>query len=405
MTVHGEVAPGWEAVRDTFAEGFRSRGEVGAAVAVRHQGRVVVDLWGGTADPSTGRAWGRDTPGVPFSATKGLVAACFLVLVDRGLLDLDAPIALTWPEFGRAGKQRITTRQLLNHRAGLSALDAKLTLRDVRDAKDRVHDALVAQVPTWEPDTDQGYAACSFGLYTAELFRRVAGRSLGTFLAEELAGPLRMQTALGRPDDLEPAARLLPVPPATILTRQLPAALTERSPEGRVFRRVITAPLLGLRASVSGRAFLNPSLGPARFDAVNEPDIQRIELPWMNAITTARGLATLYAALSGDGSVDGVRLVRPASLLPLHGRQTWSTRDRVMQKPMGWSQGFVKDEPHLFSRSPRAFGHPGAGGSLGWADPELGLGVGYVANAMDWRVRSPRAVALCHAAQRCAGGA
>jgi hypothetical protein len=130
-----------------------------------------------------------------------------------------------------------------------------------------------------------------------------------------------------------------------------------------VFRRVITAPLLGLRASVSGRAFLNPSLGPARFDAVNEPDIQRIELPWMNAITTARGLATLYAALSGDGSVDGVRLVRPASLLPLHGRQTWSTRDRVMQKPMGWSQGFVKDEPHLFSRSPRAFGHPGAGGS------------------------------------------
>lgn len=393
--VAGEVAPGWEPVRDAFVENFRLRGEVGAAVSVLHRGRVVVDLWGGVADRASGRPWERDTPVVPFSATKGLVAACFLLLHDRGALDLDAPITAHWPEFGRAGKARITARQLLNHRAGLSAVDVPLTLTDVRDAPDRVHEALVAQVPLWEPDTDQGYAACSFGLYTQELFRRITGRTLGAFFADEIARPLGLQTALGRPESLAPAARLIPVPPATVLRHQLPAALFRRTPEGRVFRRVVTG------WDTSGRAFRNPSLGPSRFEALNDPEILKIELPWMNAVTTARGLARLYGALAGDGSLDGVRLVRPDALRPLHGRQTWKERDRTLQKPIGWSQGFVKDEPHLFSRSPRAFGHPGAGGPVGWADPDAELGIGYVTNTMDWRIRSPRAVALCHAAHAC----
>lgn len=398
--ISGVVAPGWEPVREAFEQNLRERGEVGAAFVVRHRGRVVVDLAGGLADPATGRAWTQTTPGICFSATKGLVAACFLMLVDRGQLDLDAPATRYWPELGRDGKQAVTPRMILNHTAGLSAIDLPLTLRDVRDAPEKVHDALIRQVPLWTPGTAQGYAACSYGLYTQELFRRITGRSLGAFLAEEIAGPLGMATTLGRPADLpEPPARLLPTRKRVVLGMQLPTALLRRNPEGRLFRRILTGP-----RSDAGRAFLNPSLGPTRFEVLNEPDVQALELPWMNAITTADGLSRLYAALAGDGSLGGVRLVAPATLAPLSARQTWAERDRVLHKPIGWSQGFVKDEPHLFTPSPRAFGHPGAGGALGWADPELQLGIGYVMNRMDWRIRSPRAIALCRAAVRAAGG-
>jgi CubicO group peptidase (beta-lactamase class C family) len=392
--VQGTVAAGWEGVRRAFEENAAARGELGAGVVVMHRGRTVVDLWGGIADPQAGRPWTAHTAGVCFSATKGLVATCFLVLVDRGQLDLDAPIAKVWPEFAQAGKDGITTRQLLNHRAGLSAIDAPLTLRDVRDAPEKVHDALVRQQPWCKPGEAQGYGACSFGLYTAELFRRLTGRTLGHFFAEEIAGPLGLEAVLGRPADLaEAPARLVPADRRTLLRHQLPAAMFRRNPEGRVFRRVLAGP-----RTVAGRSFLNPALGSERFLALNEPDIQALELPWMNALVTARGLARLYAALAGDGSLDGVRLVRAETLAPLHGRQSWSDRDRVLQKPIGWSQGFVKDEPHLFTPSPRAFGHPGAGGALGWADPDRSLSIGYVMNAMDWRIRSPRATALARAA-------
>ncbi len=387
------MAAGWEPVRQAFEDNFRLREELGAAVVVLHRGRVVVDLWGGVADATTGRPWTRDTPAVCFSATKGVVAACYLLLADRGL-DLDAPVAEFWPEFARNGKSRVTLRQLLNHRAGLHVVDAPLALRDLRDAPDRVHTALVDQRPLWEPDTAQAYAACTFGLYTGELFRRITGRTIGAFLSQDLAAPLGLQLALGRPDDLREApARLVPNGLRTLLGRQIPSALTRDTTEGRIFRRVL------LRSTETHRAFLNPSLGKARFESLNEPEIHRLELPWMNAIASAEALARLYAALAGDGSLDGVRLVRPASLRPLHGRQSWSDRDRVMCKPMGWSSGFLKDEPHLFSPSPRAFGHPGVGGALGWADPDRELAIGYVPNRLDWRIRSPRALALCHAAQ------
>lgn len=388
MTPEGTVSAGWEPVRDAFVENFRSRGELGAAVAVVHRGEVVVDLWAGTADARSGRRWTEHTPGIVFSATKGLVATCFLLLADRGQVDLDAPVSESWPELRGHGKERITVRQLLCHRSGLSAIDRPLTLRDVRDAPDRVHDALVSQVPLWEPDTDQGYGACSWGLYTAELFRRLTGRTLGAFLASEIAGPTGLELALGRPDALATPATLVPPSPR----HQLPELL-RRTNEGRVFRRVIR------RDTDTGRAFRNPTMGRARFEALNEPELQAIELPWMNAHATARGLARLYGALATDGTLDGVRLVRASSLRPIHGRQSWTTRDRVLRKPIGWSSGFVKDEPHLFSSSPRAFGHPGAGGSLGWADPDVELGIGYVANRMDHRIRSPRAIALCHAAR------
>jgi CubicO group peptidase (beta-lactamase class C family) len=335
---------------------------------------------------------------VCFSATKGLVAVCFLMLADQGRIDLDAPIAAYWPELGRGDTAKVTARMILDHRAGLSAVDAPLTLLDVRDDPQKVHDALVQQVPLWEPGTDQGYAACSFGLYAAELFRRVAGESVGAFFATHVAGPLGVggEAVLGRPDALNVRpARLLPVSRATLFGQQIPTALFRTNHDARLFRRVIAG-----RRTDAGRALLNPTLGPTRFEVLNDPAIQAIELPWMNALTTARALAKVYAPLAGDGSHDGVRLVRAEAIEPLGRRASWTERDRVLQKPIGWSAGFVKEGPGVFTDDPRAFGHPGAGGALGWADPARGLAIGYAMNQMDWRVRSPRAMALCHAAER-----
>ena len=250
MTVGGEVTAGWEPVRDAFVANFRERGEIGAGVVMLHRGQVVVDLYGGLADPRSGRAWTGQTPGVAFSATKGLVAACFLLLVDRGLLDLDAPASTWWPELATKGKESVTPRMILLHRAGLSAVDLPLDLFDLRDHPERVHDALVAQVPLWTPDTDQGYAACSYGLYTAELFRRITGVSLGTFFAAEIAGPLGLDTTLGRPTALpEPPARLIPTDLRTLVRHQLSSAIVRRNAEGQLFRRVIAG-----RRSTTGRA-------------------------------------------------------------------------------------------------------------------------------------------------------
>lgn len=393
--VTGRVEPGWEPVRAVFEASFAAGAEIGAALSVRHRGQVVVELAGGFADPGAGRGWTHDTPSVCFSSTKGLVATCFLIAQDRGQIDLDSPVADVWPEFGTADKSRVTPRMILNHRAGLSALDAPLLVTHVRDDPERVERALLDQVPTWEPGADQAYAACVFGLYAQAVFRRATGATLGAYLAEHVTGPLGLdaECALGRPQQLgvQPA-RLFPVPPRTVLSSVVPTALFRDTPDGRMFRRILAGP-----RTLAGRATLNPSLGPDRLHALNDPALHRMELPWMNAITSARALARVYAALAGDGSVDGVRLVRPERLAPLHGRQSWSERDHTLQKPVGWSQGFLKEEGHLFSRSHASFGHAGMGGSLGWADPSHEIAVGYVMNRMDWRIRSPRALALCHA--------
>ena len=326
-----------------------------------------------------------------FSATKGMVAAALLMLAERGELDVDAPVADYWPEFGQAGKERITVRVLLNHRGGLSAIDEPLDLEDFADPSGRVHDAMVAQVPLWEPDTDQGYMATSYGAYTGELFKRITGRTVGAWFAEEVAAPLELDTWIGLPRDrFEAVARLLPVPPSGVLRYQLREALSRRTSDGRLFRRVVAG-----KRSVAGRALLNPKMGPRRFDALNDPDVLAMELPWMGGVTTADSLSKLYAALVGE--VDGVRLVGPDALRPIRHRQTWSGRDRVLQKPVGWSQGFLKEERKLYSPNPASFGHSGAGGSVGWADPDAELGIGYVMNRMDWRIRSPRCLHLCHA--------
>ncbi|MEZ4402381.1 MAG: serine hydrolase domain-containing protein [Kofleriaceae bacterium] len=394
-TVHGTVAAGWEPVSATFAASLARGEEWGGSVSVWHRGRVVVDLWGGVADRATRAPWQADTITTVFSATKGLVALCFLMLADRGQLDYDAPVARWWPAFAAAGKADVTVRTLLNHRSGLVALDRPITLDDLAQRPDHVAALLAAQAPRWAPGTDQGYHAVTYGLYAGELFRRVAGESLGRFLAREVAAPLGADVHLGLAEADE--VRVATNHPATTAERVLkivPKLLFHRGVEGRVYRQVA----LGRDAA---RAFGNPrELGPTGVANFNTRRVHALELPWCNGITNGRGLARVYAALAAGGTVDGVRLVGAQAVAGLAPRQSWAERDRVLRKPLGWSQGFLKDEPHLFSPNPASFGHAGAGGALGWCDPAAQLAIGYATCKMDHRVRSRRAVALCHAIYR-----
>ena len=389
------MEPGFEPVREAFEANFRERGELGAAFCVIHRGRRVVDLHGGWADRASRRPWEADTLGTIFSSTKGLAATCFLMLADRGDLDYDTPLGDIWPEMGRAGRGDITVRTLLNHRAGLCAIDAPLSLDDLEDPE-RTEAALVAQVPLWEPGTGQGYHGVSFGPYASAVFRRLAGKSLGTFLAQEVAGPLGADVHLGLPEALDDrVATLYPVGVGERLFRGVPWVVRyPRSVERRLIRALMRP------ASLTARAFASPAaLGQKGLKNFNLPRVRRMELAWANGIASARGLARVYSALSARGAVDGVQLCRPETLHPVYGRQSFEM-DKVILKPLGWSQGFIKEQPHLFSPAPEAFGHPGAGGPLGFADPTRELAFGYVMNRMDFRLRSPRCLALCHAVYR-----
>ena len=395
--IHGQTAPGFERVAEVFRENFKKRGEVGASVFAYVRGEPVVDLWAGYADQASQRPWERDTLVVTFSTTKGLVASCLLALSDRGALDVDRPVAEYWPAFAQAGKAAITVRQLLNHRSGLATIERPLTLDDF-EAPERVSAALEAQEPLWTPNSTQGYHAISWGPYAGELFRHVAGERLGSFMRREIGEPFGADVYLGLPPDLdERVATLYPVRKRDALVHILPRMVGSRSVDGRVFRSVLIRP-----KTRAGRAFRsNPSMGPKLLGAMNEPRLRRLELPWANLHASAKGLARAYAPLAHGGEWEGRRLVRAETIEQVTPRQTWSERDEVLQKPIGFSQGFCKDELHLISPNPRAFGHTGMGGSTAFADPDAQLSFGYVMNRMDFRVRSPRCIALCNAIYAC----
>ncbi|MFD1535695.1 serine hydrolase domain-containing protein [Nonomuraea guangzhouensis] len=385
--IGGEIAPGFEEVRTAFAANLAGDQEVGAAVGVYLRGRKVVDLWGGIADPETGRRWERDTLQVVYSTTKGITAACAHLLAQRGELDLDAPVADYWPEFAANGKDRIPVRWLLTHQAGLPAIDHPITPAQAI-AWEPMVTALAAQRPSWEPGTEHGYHGHTYGWLVGEVVRRVTGRSLGTFLAEEIAAPLDLDLWIGLPKaerhrvsriiadapDLEAMAGLdLDTLPESVreMMRAFadPTSLTVRSLMG-----VITPPL-----------------------DHNDPDEQSAEMPSTNGICTARALARFYAALIGE--VDGHRVLSPETLAAATAEQV-SGIDRILRVPVRIGTGFGLPTPDAFWYSPTAFGFPGYGGSLGFADPASGLAFGYVMNHIQEGVPDGRAANLLEAVHR-----
>lgn len=354
LATGGFVADGFEAVRSAFEENFAERGEVGAAVAARLHGEPVVDLWGGMADQASGRPWDEDTLCLFFSATKGLSATCVHMLVERGEVDLDAPVARYWPEFGAGGKESITVEWLLSHRAGLARIDGDLTYEQSL-AWDPVIDALAAQEPNWEPDSAHGYHMRSFGWLVGELVRRVDGRTIGHFMRDEIAEPLGLDLWIGLPAELEDRVATL-IPPDKGFEE-----LIDSLPDDMLLGAVTTGPS-----------------GHFHYDEMwNTRAVHACELPSSNGIGTARSLAKFYSALMGD--IDGAHLLG-ADAVTRAATVRSEGPDRVVMVDTRFGLGFMLGNSIGASCPPSAFGHPGAGGSLAFADPHSGLSFAYVMN-------------------------
>ena len=385
--IDGHCDARFGAVREAFAEGFRSRNEIGSAVAVTLDGKSVVDLWAGHADLSRTRPWARDTIVNIYSCTKGMTALCAHQLVERGQLDLDAPVATYWPEFAQASKARIPVRWLLSHRSGLPAVRDMLAPEALYDWT-AMCDALAAQSPWWEPGTHHGYHAVTFGWLVGEVVRRITGRSLGTYFREEIAEPLGLDLHIGLADaEHGRVAEMSEIP-----TDQV-------DPDALGLAQVVFSDPEGMAA----RAFVNPpsmALGP------NNPEWRRAEIPGANGHGAARDLARVYGALARGGTVDGIRMLSAESVARCASEQSFGP-DQVLQISTRFGLGFMlpQERPDArFGPSKRAFGHPGAGGSLGFADPEHRVGFGYVMNRMGPHILlDPRAVALIDAVYKSVG--
>ena len=381
--IHGTAAEGYEAVRDAFMANFVERGDRGAAVAVQCDGELVVDLWGGTADADApagkGRPWTRHTAQVLRSATKGVAATVVLLLADRGLIDLDAPVSHHWPEFAAAGKERITTRQLLSHQAGLAALDHALDRAQVGD-QITGPSAVAAQRPLWAPGTSHGYHAQTFSWLLGELVRRVDGRSLGTVLAEDLTDLIGLDLWIGLPEEHHDRVGRVAAAGSPQVAR---GALRTRP-------RASIAAAYADPGSLTRRAFATVTPSPDE----NDPAWWSAELPASNGIATARGLAGFYAAL-GAGRILTRRMLAQART-----EHTAGT-DQVLLSRTRFGLGFMLHGPASPMTSPTAFGHPGRGGTLAFTDPELGVSFAYVTNTLQPNVTSdPRAQALLQALRR-----
>ena len=366
-TVDGRVEPGYEGVRDAFAANFTERGDQGAAFCLYKDGVPVVDLWGGTADPRTGLAYGPDTLQLVFSTTKGATAVCANLLIEQGRLDPSAPVTEYWPEFGAEGKAGLPVAWLLTHQAGLPAIDVTLTLPEAL-AWDPIVAALAAQKPLWEPGTAHGYHALTYGWLVGEVVRRVTGKSLGTFFAEEVAGPLGLEFWIGLPESEEP--RVAPLNMTLDHMADMPAEELERmavnfAPDG-----------LGTRALFLGGAFGGFDDGSGPF---NTRAVHAAEVPAANGITTARSLARMYAGLIGE--VDGVRILADGTVAEMTTPRT-SGVDLVLGGESIFGLGMLCDSPFSPFLGPGSFGHYGAGGSVGFAHPDSGVAFGYVMNQM-----------------------
>ncbi|MYU24172.1 serine hydrolase domain-containing protein [Streptomyces sp. SID8352] len=384
--INGDVAPGFEPVREAFAANFARRGDIGAAVCVYRHGRPVVDLWGGIADSGTGRPWTRDTLQLVYSATKGATTTAAHMLAERDLLDLDAPVASYWPEFAANGKADIPVRWLLSHRAGLVTVDEPLPLADAL-AWDPMTAALAAQRPQWTPGTAHGYHGRTWGWLVGEVIRRVSGRTPGRLFADEIAVPLGLDFHIGLPAS----------------ERDRVSRMTYRSPSVDLATLLAEADSDELREqaaawldpdSLSNRAFAVTDPAAIDFDS---PEVQAAELPSSNGIGTARSLARMYAATIGE--VDGVRLLTPATLASATAEQA-AGRDRVMTIPSRFGTGYMLPTDRTPMTGPNAFGHTGRGGSLAFADPDRGLAFGYVMNHIVSGPDDERAAALVEAVRQ-----
>ncbi len=381
VKVQGETVPDFACVKAAFEQNFSERNELGGACCVYLNGEKVVDLWGGIRDPESGAPWEKDTMVIVFSLTNGMSAMTLALAHSWGWLDYDARVADYWPEFAQNGKDAITVRQLLSHQAGLHAFHHKVD-RDTIADRDRLADILAREAPQWPPGTRNAYHFISLGFYESELLRRVdpQHRSLGRFFAEEIAAPLGLDFYIGLPADI-PNDRLAPLTMAgfvkSILGYPLPMILTMLNPWSAGFRACI----------------VNPGS-----DVVMDTDriyARDLEVPSGGGVGTAQAIAKAYGVFATGGAELGLSAETLNALAAPAVPPTRGHFDEVLRDDAQYSLGFMKPFEGFRFGHAGAFGTPGAGGSLGYADPEIGLGYAYVTNRIGTGVDpDPRDIAL-----------
>jgi len=353
-----------ERLKPLFRENFERFGELGAAVSIWQNGKPVVDLFDGFCDVRHEKPWESDMLVLIWSATKGIGSACVLHVLQEHGIEIGRRVAEFWPEFAQAGKEKITLAQLLSHQAGLCALDARVDVLDYG----AVIKALEVQTPLWPPGTAHGYHARTFGFLLDKLVRRIAGKTLSQYWREVFAQPLNLDLWIGLPE--EENARV-----ATVY-----AAKSGRPPEPKKFYSDLTTP-----GTLARKTFTSP-YGLNSVSGMNTPAVRAQPIVSFGGIGSASALAKFYSMLANGGKLDGQTFFSKETI-------AWMTTtlsdgmDRVFQILTAFSAGFMKDPPdaapRMFGMSPNAFGHPGAGGSHAFADPENRISFAYVMNQME----------------------
>ncbi len=370
----GHCDPRFEPVRQAFLDNFTTRSEPGAAVCVSVGRRVVADLWGGWSDRAKTKAWEPHTLVNVFSVGKALTSICALRLVERGLIDLGAPVARLWPEFAARDKDEISLRDMLSHRAGLPALRAPIPDGAMLDWAFMTH-ALAAETPWWSPGTAHGYHVNTFGYLVGEVLRRASGKTVGALLRDEIAGPLGADVHIGLPVNEHHRVAEFLWPIGSMPVHAEPTNDLDR-----------------MRAN----AYWNPP-GFSGSGWVNKPEWRSAEIPSTNGQGNARGIARIYSALAHWGEVDGVRILSEPILRAATTEHS-AGLDLITQRPSRFGLGFqLTQKERPLGPNPHAFGHFGAGGSLGFCDPDEGMAFGYVTNDMGPRWQNPRNGALIDA--------
>lgn len=358
-----------------FRENFEKLGELGAAVSIWQNGKPIIDLYSGFCDARHEKPWEANTLVLVWSATKGIGSACVLHVLQEHRIGIDRCVAEFWPEFAQAGKEKITLSQLLSHQAGLCALDARVDILDY----DAVIRALEVQKPLWPPGTAHGYHARTFGFLLDELVRRIAGKTLSRYWCEVFAEPLGLDLWIGLPEEQNPRV-------ATVY-----AAKSGRPPEPKKFYSDLTTP-----GTLARKTFTSP-YGLNSISGMNAPAVRAQPIVSFGGIGSASALAKFYSMLANNGKLDGRTFFSEETI-------AWMTTaladgmDRVFQIPTAFSAGFMKDPRNavrrMFGASPNAFGHPGAGGSHAFADPENKISFVYVMNQMEQSLL-PNEKSLC----------
>lgn len=380
--IQGSVDPKFQSVADRFAQNFDELDEVGASLCLSVEGETVVDLWGGYRDARRTVPWDRDTISIVFSCTKAATALCAQILVDRGLLDLDAPVARYWPEFGTAGKENATVAMLLNHTVGLPALRAPVPKGGFADWDDMCA-RYAAETPFWDPGTQNGYHMISFGWLVGEVVRRVSGQSLGAFFASEVADPLGLPFWIGLPEAED--------------HRLAPVIFHKMTPEDP--RTDFMTAMLSDMTSMQALSMLN--LGGLDY---NDPALHRAEIGGAGGIANARGICGMFTPLANGGG----DLLSRARIDAMRAPSVETRRDANLLMPTRFGQGFMLAMDNRaamgaahqsFVIGPGAFGHVGAGGSCGFADPEARMSFAYTMNKMgNGLLMNPRGQGLIDAA-------